>query len=223
MAQHQLLTAAHPLTADIEALSIDPDRPLLVVDVDEVLALFVGAFERLVVGQGLEFRLERYALLQNIFRVGEAQHLEISEGQRLLGEFFRDHCEAIEPAPGAAEALEDLSRDVTVVVLTNAPEEARQARGRWLVRHGFDYPVLLNDGVKGPAVAALARRTAGVTGFVDDLLPNLDSAAAEAPAVRTFHTIADPRLRLLAPSSTLHPRVDDWTSLQGAIRAALLP
>lgn len=215
-------STAYANTEEIRRLSRDPKRPLLIVDVDEVLALFVGAFERLLESQGYEFRVERYALLQNIFRPGHHQHLEISEGQRLLDEFFREHCEKIEPAPGAQEALAALSQEVQVVVLTNCPVDAREARGRWLLTHGFDYQMVVNVGPKGPAVAAIAQGASAPVAFVDDLLPNLDSAAKAAPHVQRFHTVADQRLRRLAPVSPDHRWAEDWEALGPQLRQALL-
>jgi hypothetical protein len=71
------------LPPEIETLRIDPSAPLVVVDVDEVLAMFMRGFERFLGGHGLEVRLERFALFQNIFRPGEAEHLDVAAGRRL--------------------------------------------------------------------------------------------------------------------------------------------
>lgn len=208
----------------VAQLAIDPAKPLLIVDVDEVLALFVRGFERYLADQGYEMRLTRWALFQNIFAPGATEHLEIAAGKALFDAFFRDGHDLIESAPGAAEALAALSAEASVVVLTNAPGHAAEKRGRWLVRHGMDYPLVVNDGrPKGPIIAALAGRTLGPAAFVDDLVAHLDSCAEAAPGVNRFQTIADERLRPLAPSAPeRHARVDGWTELRGAIKAAIL-
>jgi len=52
------------------SVSIDSHRPLLIVDVDEVLALFMRGFERYLADQGYEVRLTKWALFQNIFQPG---------------------------------------------------------------------------------------------------------------------------------------------------------
>ncbi|HZZ37104.1 MAG TPA: hypothetical protein VFE03_15390, partial [Caulobacteraceae bacterium] len=124
------------------------------VDVDEVLAMFMRGFERFVGGHGLEMRIERFALFQNIFRPGESEHIDVAAGRRLFEAFFEADPHEIDPAPGAAEALADLARRASILILTNAPGSGRQARGRWLVEHGFDYPMIVNSGLKGPALAA---------------------------------------------------------------------
>ena len=194
----------------------------MVVDVDEVLAMFMHGFERFLGHRGLEMRLDRFALFQNIFRPGADTHLELAEGQRLFNVFFERDVEDIEPAPGAREALAELARVASIVILTNAPPQARAPRARWLVKHGFDHPFVIGAGPKGPAVAAIVARTTGKAAFVDDLLPNLDSVAQAAPAVATFQMVADQRLRPLAHAAPdRHPRIDDWAELGPAIAAAI--
>lgn len=201
---------------------IDPHRPLLIVDVDEVLALFFEGFGRYVAQHGYELRSDRFALFTNIFTPGGTDHLEIETGRVLFDEFFRSGSELIDPAPGASQALAELSRRAGVVILTNAPEHGREERGRWLKRHALDYPFIVNSGPKGPAIAALAAQTTGAVAFVDDIISHLDSCAAEAPRVSRFQTVADPRLRVLAPTKPeVHARVDGWDQLRPAIEAAI--
>jgi len=207
---------------ELSALGLDQTRPLVIVDVDEVLGLFVEGFGAFLESRGLELRLERFALFQNIYRPGATEHLEVDQGRRHYDDFFRYGCGDIRPAPGAARALAQLSKRAGVVILTNAPGVSRLGRTRWLGRHGLDYPLLLNTGPKGPVAAGLAAQTPAASAFVDDLLSNLDSVAEAAPAVHRFQHVADPRLRPLAPSALQrHPRIDDWSELQAAIESAV--
>ncbi len=207
---------------DLNDAAIHPSRPLLIVDVDEVLGLFMLGFGRFVTERGYEFRLDRFALFQNIYQPGATEHLDLESGRVLFDDFFRFACDAMEPAAGAAEALAAISKNATIVALTNAPDHAREPRTRWMTQHAMDYPLLINSGPKGAAVAALAARTKGPVAFVDDLLFNLDSVAGAAPAVHRFQMIADERLRPLAPMAPdRHRRVDDWPSLHHAIARAL--
>ena len=197
-------------------------RPLLLVDVDEVLAMFIHGFERYLAGHGLEMRINRFAIFQNIFRPGEDAHLDLAEGRRLFNLFFEKDVEDIDPAPGAREALVELAEQASIFILTNAPPQSRGPRARWLVKNGFDYPFVINSGPKGPAVAAISALTSGKAAFVDDLLPNLDSVAQVAPAVATFQMVADARLRPLAYAAPeRHPRYDEWADLAPIIAAAI--
>jgi hypothetical protein len=213
---------ATPLPPEVSDLAVDPASPLVIVDVDEVLAMFVRGFERFLGQRGLEMRLDRFALFQNIFRPGDAEHLDVAAGRVLFDAFFETDVEAIDAAPGAAEALAAIALRAGVVILTNAPGHSRAPRARWLEKHGFPYPLIINSGLKGPVVAALAARTRGAVAFIDDLLPNLDSVAQAAPRVHRFQMVADDRLRPLAfEAPDRHPRIDDWPSLHAAIAAAL--
>ena len=123
-------------------------------------------------------------------------------------------------APGGPDALRSIARQAHVLILTNAPVQARQARTQWLQQHGMDYPLVLNSGPKGPLVAGLAQQVTLPVAFVDDLLSNLDSVAEHAPRVARFQSVADPRLRDMAPARLdYHTRIDDWSALSAAIEA----
>jgi hypothetical protein len=194
---------------------------LVIVDVDEVLGLFMQGFGKFLESRGFEFRVDRFALFQNIYRPGAAEHLEVSQGRELFDDFFRTECGEIEPAPGAVEALGNLSRRAGILILSNAPAAAQRLRGDWLKRHGLPQALILSTGPKGPITAALVGQTARATAFVDDLLSNLDSVAEHSPTTATFQHVADLRLRPLAPRSDRHPRIDDWAELGAAIEAAI--
>ncbi|ACG77722.1 conserved hypothetical protein [Phenylobacterium zucineum HLK1] len=210
-----------PVAPSLESLGLSIDRPLVLVDVDEVLGLFMQGFGDFLAGHGLEFRIDRFALFQNIYRPGAAEHLDLESGRELFDEFFRTHCHEIEPAPGAIPALNRLADRAEILILSNAPAQAERLRAQWLKRHGLAHPLILNTGPKGPIAAGLVGQTPHPTAFVDDLLPNLDSVAEHSPATATFQHVADERLRPLAPRSERHPRIDDWAALAEAIEAAI--
>jgi len=206
----------------LASLGLAADRPLVIVDVDEVLGHFMEGFGDFLAERGLELRVDRFALFQNIYRPGEDQHLEIEEGRRHYDDFFRYGAGAMRVAAGAQDALRHVAERASVVILTNAPGQARLSRARWLGRHGMDYPLLLNTGPKGPVAAALAAQARGPAAFIDDLLPNLDSVETEAPHVTRFQHVADMRLRPLAPAAPdRHTRIDDWDRLRSALLDAI--
>jgi hypothetical protein len=212
----------HPPQRTEIDLNISPDRPLLVVDVDEVLALFMRGFEAFIGEHGLEMRIERFALFQSIYRPGEPRHLDIAEGRRLFNAFFDCENQRMEVAQGAPEALASLARHASIVILTNAPACCQPARARWLMENDLPYPLVMGEGPKGKPVAALAAMTNRPTAFVDDILTNLDSVEQEAPGVHRFQSVADERLRPFAPSAPdRHPRYDHWPDLAEAIARTL--
>lgn len=196
-----------------DTAAVNPARGLAIIDVDEVIALFIAGFARFLVPHGYEFRLASYGLLNNIFVAGADTQADGPQAKALFDRFFSHGCGDIDPAPGAVEGLAALAGLADVVILTNAPETARALRGAWLKQHGMPYPMIINQGPKGPAVRTLADRVEGPVLFVDDLLSNLDSVAEAAPRVTRVHMVADPGLRVLAPVSPRHQRIDDWGQL----------
>lgn len=205
----------------LETLGLSTARPLVLVDVDEVLGMFMQGFGDFLAGEGLEMRIDRFALFQNIYRPGATEHLPVEDGRKLFDAFFSGHCHEIEPAPGAIAALNRLARSAEILILSNAPAEAERLRTEWLRKHGLPHPLILNSGPKGPIAAGLVAQTPHRTAFVDDLLPNLDSVADHSPPTATFQHVADLRLRPHAPSSHRHPRIDDWAELGEALEAAV--
>lgn len=211
-----------PAAVHAEEIQIDPDRPLLIVDVDEVLAYFMRGFERFLAPHGYEMRITRFALFQNIYPRGGAEPIDMAVGKPLFDAFFETAVDALEPVEGAAESLARLSQAAQIVVLTNAPAAARAGRARWLAEHDMAYPLTVNEGLKGRECARLAAGTNRATVFVDDLLPNLRSTHEAAPQITLFQSVADSRLRPYAPGDpAICARHDDWRDLEPALARAL--
>ena len=210
-----------PAAPTLASLGLTTARPPVLIDVDEVLGLFMQGFGDFVAQHGLEMRIERFALFQNIYRPGSDDHITVDEGKALFDAFFAEHSDQMEPAPGAIAALNRLGRSAEILILSNAPPHGEQRRAAWLAKHGMDHPLVLNSGPKGPIAAGLVAQTPHPTAFVDDLIPNLDSVAEHSPATATFQHVADTRLRPYAPRSERHPRIDDWTELGAAIEEAI--
>ena len=208
--------------AQLGGLALDPGRPLLLTDADEVVLQFVAALELFLAGRGLYLDLSSYALTGNIRRVGDGAPESADAVKALLAGFFDERVEHVLPVPGAAEALAALSRRAQVVVLSNVPFARREARQRALKAHGMDFPVIANHGPKGAAVAEIVRRMEAPVVFVDDIPSNIASVAKAAPETIRLHFIADARLaRLSPPCPECHGRHDDWASARAFIEAQL--
>ena len=214
---------AEDLREAVAHLAARAPTPVAIIDVDEVLGLFVQGFDRWLRGRGHELRMTSFRLFGNIYAVDGEEPAGKDDAKALFDLYFAQGCGKMEPAPGAVDALARIAERAAVVILTNAPEASRVLRGDWLKRHGLPYPLIVNAGPKGPPVAALAEAAGGPAAFVDDLLPNLDSVAEHAPTTARFQLVADPALRAMAPASDAHPRVDDWTALEPLLERALRP
>jgi len=193
-------------------------KPLLLVDCDNVLLEFVRPLQSWLLDRhDIDFRIESYALLSNMRHRGDGRTVSKAEFPALLEGFFADGQPLQQALPGAVEALQQLARDMDVIVLTNIPEQWRHLRLQHLRGLGIDAPVVANAGPKGPMVKELAGDRPTV--FVDDLPPQLESAADHAPAVGRLHMVGEDPLRNLVPTATAaHTRIDIWPDAELWIR-----
>ena len=206
----------------LEALRLSPEHPLIVSDADEVIFAFVRSLEGFLLDNGHFLDLQSFALSGNIrdSETGEPVSAELVKA--LIGDFFDQRTEQIEPVDGAADALAALSRRAQILVLSNVPLDRRAARRRALVKHGMDYPLVANIGRKGGAMAYLAARHEAPVFFLDDIPHNIASVARAAGAVTRLHFIADHRLRdLLGAAEDADARIDDWPGVRRFIEMRL--
>ena len=195
--------------------NLNPERPLLIVDADEVLLRFVEHLETFFLTQGFELRLTSFQLSGNIYCMQSNEVAPSAKVTELIKLFFAKCVDTVPAVPGAADALNNLSDRYEIVVLTNVPHESRARREAALRELGFSYPVLSNTGEKGPAVKTLQAATMKHSAFVDDLPPQLASVATHAPNTHLVHFVADPRLAaMIDQAPDAHVRIDHWPTLQ---------
>lgn len=208
------------------ALDLDPERPVLAVDADEVLVLFARHLQRFIAAQGHRLDLSEYKLDGAITRVSDGRVLTREEGWTLIRAFFDAETLRQRAVDGAAAALRALSEDpalrVQVIVLTNVPQAAREARAANLAAQGIAYPVVANQGGKGRALRYLWDHTRRAVAFNDDSDLQLGSAARRAPGVSRVHFVADPDLRRLAGAArNAEHAVEDWAEAAALFRRLL--
>jgi hypothetical protein len=192
-------------------------RPLLIVDADEVLLQFVAGFDKFLRESGLYLDLSSYRLHGNVKRLDDNTPVLDVEVTALLEE-FRSDLDWLEAVGGAQAAINRLSDRANIAVLTNISPAQAGPRVRNLMSLGLDLPLVVNSGLKGPAVRDLANHVDALTFFVDDIPQQLASAAEEAPDVMRIHLVGDERLKpLLAPSPHAHHYAPDWASAEAFI------
>lgn len=207
----------------IDSLSIEAGRPLIVTDADEVLFAFMAGLEAYLAGEGLNFDFSSFAISGNVKRP-DGTALDREAVREHLGVFFERHTEELDPVDLAAETLGGLADRAQVVVLSNVPLSQREARQRALQRHGMDYPLIANEGLKGPAVRRLHEMAAAPAVFIDDIPHNHSSVREHAPEVHRLHFVADPRLaRLIPRAEDSHNRADTWPEARHIIERHLFP
>jgi hypothetical protein len=195
-------------------------RPLLITDCDEVLLHMVSHFGDWVRDvKGCTFDPGGGDFSNALKRNGVP--LSREEVWPLLDGFFATEMHRQTLVPGAREALEKLSGQADIVVLTNLGHHFNEARAVQLAGHGIVHRVETNQGGKGDPVAKLVAEFApSVTVFVDDLAHHHSSVAKYAPDVWRLHMIAEPFIAdVTPPAPHAHTRIDDWDAALGWIEA----
>jgi hypothetical protein len=189
-------------------------KPILLLDADEVLLRFVEHLGEFLTSEGYELRLTSFQLAGNIFDLDTGLTVEPLEVRSLIASFF-DNCAHNVPAvEGAAAALEELSELYQIAVLSNVPAHCRERRAQNLADAGMNYPVIANKGDKGATARRLADLTDKTTVFVDDLPPQHTSVKEHAPHIHRVHFVADPRLaKLIGKAPDADIRIDEWPIL----------
>ncbi|MDP2618909.1 MAG: hypothetical protein Q8P46_01825 [Hyphomicrobiales bacterium] len=210
-----------PTHATVDSLELDP-RPLVICDVDEVVLQFVAAFERHIVRHGFRLDPRSFALFGNIKRGGDDSVADDAEVGNLLRSFFAAETSRMDLVPGALDALRALSERAQIVLLTNIHATHFKARLENLRAHGILYPVVANEGPKGPAVASICTLLAAPVFFIDDSPSNIRSVVREAPHAHVIHFMSDSRyLQLAEPIEGVRLRTGQWDEAQSFIETVI--
>ncbi|TPI34550.1 hypothetical protein FJW08_02895 [Mesorhizobium sp. B3-2-1] len=211
-----------PETArQIEELAAD-DRPLLVLDVDDVVLEFIRPFPHFLKERGYGLTLASFRLTSNIAETASGRLIEQPEVTALLGDFFDAQADWQGITDGAAEALTELGDRAEIILLTAMPHRHRGVRRAHLDALGLSYPLLTTEMAKGPAVAKLRGKTRRPVVFVDDQPANLASVRDSVADANLFHLMADNSLRaFLPPVPNDVIVVQDWHEAAPKIAGAL--
>lgn len=205
------------ISNQIETLELDPDRPLVISDADEVLLQFMRQFEIYLDRNDMWIDLSSFRLQGNIKYKGSDKAVDMTN-RNIIDDFFAAETLNFSPVEGAAEALNALSNEAQVIILTNLPLAQKSERQINLSKHGMDYPVIVGSGLKGPAVKSLGEKINAPLFFLDDIPHNINSVAEYVPKSGRIHMIADPRLsKLIGAAEGASARIDQWQEAQAWI------
>ena len=205
------------ISNQIETLELDPDRPLVISDADEVLLQFMRQFEVYLDRNEMWIDLSSFKLQGNIKYKGSDEAVDMTN-RNIIDDFFAAETLNFSPVDGAAEALTALSKEAQVIILTNLPIAQKNERQINLSEHGMDYPVIVGSGLKGPAVKSLGDKINAPLFFLDDIPHNINSVAEYVPMSGRIHMIADPRLsKLIGAAEGASARNDQWQEAQNWI------
>jgi hypothetical protein len=182
-------TALREITlGQIQALRLDPDRHVVICDIDDVVMKSMPAFESYIGTWGLEIDAGRFAVCGNIRKRETGEVLARDEIRLLRRKFLRDCILDLEPVPSAAEWLQRISAHAHIVMLSNMPLDLADQRRRSLSSHGMAYPLVINFGAKGPPAVSIAgmRRTV----FIDNREVHMASVYEALPHAHLIHFLS---------------------------------
>lgn len=197
-------------------------RPLLVIDVDDVVLEFVRPFMRFLEADGHELRLQSFKLHGNVFHRETGMAAEREHVSAYIDGFFAVQGEWQTLSEGVSEALQAIAGEAEIVMLTAMPHKHREVRRTLLDRLALPYPLLTTETPKGPAIRMLRGEHPRPVAFVDDLPANLISVREAVGDASLFHLTAMPELRrFLPPLGEGIETVETWAEAAPKIAKAL--
>lgn len=203
--------------AQIAALNLSADKPLLIVDADEVLVHFLQPFTRYLEALDWQIHLTEYRL-EYAIRRANGLVADVDETFDLVHGFIDAETHRQPTINGAAPALATLAEQAQVVVLSNVPQRRYLDRLTNLRGHGMDYSLVANSGPKGPALAALSTGMKAPVAFVDDSPAQIESAAEHASDIHRIHFAGCPVIKSVLPDvKCANATPDDWSGVASHI------
>ena len=86
----------------------------------------------------------------------------------LVWGFINEETKSQPAAKGAPQALKKLQAYAQIVILSNVPHSVHDDRVANLKSLNMDYPLISNEGMKGPAVKEILRNHKAQSFFIDD-------------------------------------------------------
>lgn len=203
----------------LKNIEFDPQQPLIICDVDEVILHFCAPFEEYLGKEGMRISYKSYALYGNIHFIETGELVSNEQISQVIDRFF-DHCvdEQI-LVSGAAAALDKLSEEGRVFMLTNIPHIYAKRRIDCLKAQGISHSLISGSGPKGPVVQHIIQNITAPVVFIDDISFHLQSVAEHVPDSLRIQYIAHRGLNEIEEKSPdCHHRCQDWKHIETVIK-----
>ena len=152
----------------ISNLNIDPNLPLMIFDADEVLVHFAEPFATYIKKHNHRLHLTGYRLDNAIKKADTDEVADPDTAKDLVWGFINEETKSQPAAKGAPQALMKLQEYAQIIILSNVPHSVHDDRVANLKSLNMDYPLISNEGMKGPAVKEILRNHKAQSFFIDD-------------------------------------------------------
>ena len=152
----------------ISNLNIDPNLPLMIFDADEVLVHFAEPFATYIKKHNHRLHLTGYRLDNAIKKADTDEVADPDTAKDLVWGFINEETKSQPAAKGAPQALKKLQAYAQIIIFSNVPHSVHDDRVANLKSLNMDYPLISNEGMKGPAVKEILRNHKAQSFFIDD-------------------------------------------------------
>ena len=152
----------------ISNLNIDPNLPLMIFDADEVLVHFAEPFATYIKKHNHRLHLTGYRLDNAIKKADTDEVTDPDTAKDLVWGFINEETKSQPAAKGAPQALMKLQAYAQIIILSNVPHSVHDDRVANLKSLNMDYPLISNEGMKGPAVKEILKNHKAQSFFIDD-------------------------------------------------------
>ena len=194
--------------------TIDPARPLIITDVDEVVLNLLDPLQVYLTERNFEIDISKAKFGATIRTMDSKKTLSREELAVMIDDFFELAVDDQLLIEDALESLAGLREMAEVVALTNLPHQFGARRRKSLLEQGFNVPLLTNEGPKGPVVKAISHAAHDLVYFIDDTAFHHQSVAQDAPHVHRIHFIGHPlHAANVPPAEKAHVRLNSWPEI----------
>lgn len=209
----------------IDELNLDPVKPLIISDADEVIfELFMHMFEYFD-QQGYRFTgqsLVGFEIMDHFFNHQTNELIEEKIFIQIITQFFTDHGDHMPMVEDAFENLMKLSETCQIIILTNAPHDYREKRIEIYQQHGINFPIISNVGNKLAAVNEIVKDHKAPIFFIDDSPEHHISIIENIPHISCIHFIGDRKYaKLVSDVDNAHFSSTDWNDVRDFIETQL--
>ena len=185
----------------IKKLNIKSNIPLVIVDADEVIVHFAKPFVLFLKKRGFLLELNGYTLSDSIKNIETNKIIKNTKSQKLVIDFIKKETKKQPLTKGALQSLNIISNFAQVIILTNVPQYAYEDRILNFKNYNISFPVIINEGPKGPALLELCKTLKKPAIFIDDNLSQIESAEKFVPKIYRFHFTGCELVQRLLPKS----------------------
>ena len=211
-----------PTHEQIERITIISDQPLVLVDADEVLVHFARPFMNYLRDRDYGLQLNGYTLHDAILDTESNLPVDSQTAQDLVVSFIKGETHRQPATEGAIESMHHISKYAQIIIISNVPRYAHEARLQNFQELNLPFPFVSNEGQKGPALKQICDQVQKPAIFIDDNASQIASAKKFVPNLYRFYFSGCDLVRTQMPTTdtyTHNPK--SWNELAGLCHGLL--